>query len=99
MDLECLQGHMRGQKVLVNGNLYTVGADGIAKGVKDADAPKLLASKVCWRKVATTPAELPQTPVKPPAVAAPVESLTAPATIELPSVPPPASTQPKRKKV
>lgn len=53
MDLQCLQDHMRGQKFLVEGNVYTVDQDGIARGIKEADAAELLKMPASWRKPRT----------------------------------------------
>jgi hypothetical protein len=51
MDLECLQQHMRGQKVRVEGTLYTVGTDGILRDVPEKDGKELLGMHRCWRAV------------------------------------------------
>lgn len=36
-------------KVLVNGTVYEIGPDGVAEGVKDADAEKLLQNERVWK--------------------------------------------------
>jgi hypothetical protein len=47
---------MRGQKVLVEGNVYTVGADGIVRDVSAADAAEMLKMAASYRKpVSRTP--------------------------------------------
>lgn len=50
MDVQSLHEHMKGQKILVNGTSYEIGADGIARGVKEDDAKKLLSMAASWRK-------------------------------------------------
>ncbi len=49
MDLENLLPHKRGTKVSVNGSIYEIDSKGIAHGVKEADAKKLLAAPRSWR--------------------------------------------------
>lgn len=41
MDMRCRHGHMRGKGVLVNGTVYKIDADGVAKDVAPQDAAKL----------------------------------------------------------
>ncbi len=41
MDLQCKQKHMAGQSITINGTTYEIDADGVAKGLSDADAKKL----------------------------------------------------------
>lgn len=51
MDFQCLQANLYGQKVRVNGTQYDVSADGVVAGVSDADAKKLMAMPLAWKKV------------------------------------------------
>jgi len=48
MDLKCLQDHMKGKKLLVNGTSYAIDVEGYLRDVKDADSPKLLSMTKCW---------------------------------------------------
>lgn len=50
MDVQSLHDHLKGQKILVNGTSYDIGADGIARNVKEDDAKKLLSMASSWRK-------------------------------------------------
>lgn len=49
-DLINLLEHKKNTNVLVNGTVYTIGADGVVKGVPDADAEKLLQNERVWKK-------------------------------------------------
>jgi hypothetical protein len=50
MDLHNRLPHMRGKAVLVGGNTYSIGPDGVARDVAEADAQKLLQrSNSPWR--------------------------------------------------
>lgn len=49
MDLLNLLDHKKNTKVLVNGTIYAIGPNGVAKGVKDDDAAKLLQNDRVWK--------------------------------------------------
>lgn len=51
MVLGCRLEHLRNQNVLVNGNTYRVGDNGIVTDIADADAWKLLASPGAWFRI------------------------------------------------
>lgn len=86
MDLENLHAHKRGTSVKVNGTAYEIDSKGVARGVKDADALKLLADRTSWRKVITRAPAPPAPPAQAPVSAPP----SAPAE----SAPPPAPPEP-----
>ena len=49
-DLLNLLEHKKNTRVSVNGTTYEIGADGVVKGVKEADATKLLQNERVWKK-------------------------------------------------
>ncbi|RYF10042.1 MAG: hypothetical protein EOO40_05835 [Deltaproteobacteria bacterium] len=51
MVLGCRLEHLRNQNVLVNGNTYRVGDNGIVTDIAEADAWKLLASSGSWYRI------------------------------------------------
>jgi len=50
MDLLNLLDHKKNTRVLVNGTIYVIGPDGVAKDIKDDDAAKLLQNDRVWKK-------------------------------------------------
>lgn len=50
MDMRCRHGHMRGKGVLVNGTVYKIDSDGVAKDVAPQDAAKLLLCGNGWEE-------------------------------------------------
>jgi uncharacterized membrane protein len=49
VDLVNLLEHKRGTRVLVNGTVYDIGEDGIARGVANSDADKMLQNSKVWK--------------------------------------------------
>lgn len=49
VDLVNLLEHKRGTRVLVNGTVYDIGEDGIARGVANSDADKMLQNSRVWK--------------------------------------------------
>jgi hypothetical protein len=55
-DLKNLHTHMKGGRVCVNGTVYDIGMDSIARDVKPEDAKKMLKSKA-WKPAKPMPEE------------------------------------------
>lgn len=64
-DVKCLQLHMRGQYINVEGRRYLVSNEGIVTGLPEADAKDLLKMSACYGPVVQNPVQKSETKPEP----------------------------------